>query len=155
MEQRDLYWLSGLLEGEGSFMKGPPSSPNLPVVQINMVDEDIIKKVADLFGVKYHKRNPSQQHHNISYVTSIKGKKAVKLMQKIRYLMGIRRKRQIDNALSCYAVYERRLNEHEVRKIKIELLTTKRQADVAEKFGLRRETINRINTGRVWSHVII
>ena len=27
-----LYWLAGILEGEGTFMSGPPSRPNAPVV---------------------------------------------------------------------------------------------------------------------------
>ena len=34
----ELHWLAGLLEGEGTFMTGPPSSPGLPVIAVNMTD---------------------------------------------------------------------------------------------------------------------
>ena len=30
----ELHWLAGLLEGEGSFMAGPPSSPGLPIIAV-------------------------------------------------------------------------------------------------------------------------
>ena len=42
----DLHWLAGLLEGEGTFMAGPPSAPRTPAVQLSMVDRD----VAERFG---------------------------------------------------------------------------------------------------------
>ena len=53
MIARDLYWLAGLLEGEGSFMRGPPSRPNMPAIAIQMTDEDVIQRVAQLWAVCY------------------------------------------------------------------------------------------------------
>lgn len=57
MENNDLHWLAGLLEGEGSFMKPSPSSPNCPIISLQMTDEDIVKRVSLLFNCKYHSSN--------------------------------------------------------------------------------------------------
>jgi hypothetical protein len=46
----ELYWLAGLLEGEGSFVKGPPSRPNCPIVQLAMTDGDVVERAARLLG---------------------------------------------------------------------------------------------------------
>ena len=46
-----LRWLAGLLEGEGTFLVGGRRAPNQPSIQIGMVDNDIIGRVADIFGV--------------------------------------------------------------------------------------------------------
>jgi hypothetical protein len=40
-QQETLIWLAGILEGEGSFMKGPPSSPNRPVISMVTTDIDV------------------------------------------------------------------------------------------------------------------
>jgi hypothetical protein len=42
----DLHWLAGLLEGEGSFLKGPPSAPRHPILALQMTDEDVVARVA-------------------------------------------------------------------------------------------------------------
>ena len=34
MEFLPHYWLAGILEGEGTFMSGPPSEPNSPIARI-------------------------------------------------------------------------------------------------------------------------
>jgi len=46
MEDADFYWLCGLLEGEGSFMKGPPSRPQYPVISMCSTDEDVMQRVS-------------------------------------------------------------------------------------------------------------
>jgi len=45
-----LRWLAGLLEGEGAFMVGGRPAPNQPSIQIDMVDYDIIRRVADILA---------------------------------------------------------------------------------------------------------
>lgn len=52
ISNEDLHWLAGLLEGEGSFLKGPPSAPRHPVVALQMTDEDVVSRVAAMFGRK-------------------------------------------------------------------------------------------------------
>ena len=60
ISEKDLYWLVGLLEGEGSFMvltseirrKG---GTKLPInIQISMSDKDIMEKVSNIFKTKVH-----------------------------------------------------------------------------------------------------
>jgi hypothetical protein len=55
IDKKTLHWLAGYLEGEGSFMKGSPSTPNQPIITVSSTDEDIIRKVAGIFERTYPK----------------------------------------------------------------------------------------------------
>lgn len=154
MNNKDLYWLAGLLEGEGSFLKGPPSKPNLPILSVITTDEDVCERVANLFGVKYHLvKNKRYQDNNWKnpYLAKLKGSKAVRLMKKLRPLMGKRRQGQIDEALSSYDIKAKRLSNKEVDDIRQLYSGGKMtQTSIAKKLNVRRETVNRIinRTGR-------
>jgi hypothetical protein len=94
MERETFYWLAGLLEGEGSFMSGPPSAPNAPRIHIAMTDEDVIAKVAQLWGVKYLKAGGERTRlHGWKPVfgVTLTGKRSIELMLNLRPLMGKRR----------------------------------------------------------------
>jgi transposase-like protein len=97
-----LHWLAGLLEGEGSFMKGLPSDPGRPVVQVQMTDEDVIARVACLIGRKPYAHRTSGRPEAWKPVFSARttGRPAVELMTRLRPLMGERRQGQIDLALA-------------------------------------------------------
>ena len=97
----DAHWLAGLLEGEGSFMKGPPSSPNLPIVKVEMCDEDVIHHAAHLLNasVTIIDRYPERGYKRVFRIT-LKGSRAVQLMLGLRPLMGDRRSRDIGSALA-------------------------------------------------------
>lgn len=41
-----LSWVAGLLEGEGTFLAPPPSSPNQPRLRVQMTDRDIVDRFA-------------------------------------------------------------------------------------------------------------
>jgi hypothetical protein len=45
-------WL--VLEGEGSFIAGPPSAPRTPAVVLSMVDRDVVARAADLLDASVH-----------------------------------------------------------------------------------------------------
>ena len=96
-----LGWLAGLLEGEGSFMKGPPSKSHLPRVTIQMTDLDVMLKIGTLFGVKPSTVKARPGHKEI-YHCDLKGSRAVALMKKLRPLMSMRRQAAIDKALASY-----------------------------------------------------
>lgn len=102
MKETDFYWLVGLLEGEGSFMKGSPSSPNMVKISLQMTDEDVIKRVSCLFGRKYHKIYAKNTKHKDSYSVCITGTKALELMKLMQSHMSLRRKEQIQKALDSY-----------------------------------------------------
>ncbi len=97
MQLTDLYWLAGLLEGEGSFMKGPPSKPNAPYISLQMTDEDVVARAANLFQVGYQRtKNRKPGLWKASYMVQFRGSRAASLMRDLRPLMGVRRKSQIE-----------------------------------------------------------
>jgi hypothetical protein len=105
----EIAWLAGLLEGEGSFLPAPPSSPGTPRIQMQSTDEDVVAKVARLFHVSYHQKhvagtvsNTGITHRKDSYTVAVRGSRAIYLMQRLRPLMGTRRKQQIEQSLSAY-----------------------------------------------------
>jgi hypothetical protein len=100
----ELFWLAGLLEGEGSFLAGSPSAPNMPQVAVQMTDEDVIEKVATMWEVSYHKTKRAKSHHKQAFTTRVRGKKAVELMVRLRPHMSARRQSQIQRALESYEV---------------------------------------------------
>jgi len=105
----DYAWLAGLLEGEGSFFKGSRRSPGKPVVSITMTDRDVVQRAADLLGVlSFHERIPANPKWKPVYRMQVSGQRAVDLMNRIRPMMGERRRGQIDVALACWnPIWER------------------------------------------------
>lgn len=102
ISREDLLWLSGLLEGEGSFMAGPPSSPSSPRVSVQMTDEDIVERISTLLGTSYRQTKRRVAHHKQSFMITLSGRRAVALMRSLYDLMGKRRKEQIYRAInSC------------------------------------------------------
>lgn len=99
----ELHWLAGLLEGEGSFMAGPPSCPRLPVISVNMNDEDVMARLGRIFARKVHVVRPRNPRWQTSYQLRVQGGDAVRWMTLLRPLMGLRRQSQIDRAMACYA----------------------------------------------------
>ncbi len=146
MNSTTKHWLAGLLEGEGSFMAGPPSKPNLPIITVNMTDKDVIEKVAELFETKVCFLKRREQKWKDNYSARVKGKKAVEMMKALKPLMGERRQQQIEKALASYNIQQRKLTEKEV--ISIRQLCSEgemTQKQIAKKFQLRRETVNKIH----------
>ena len=122
MTEPDFHWLCGLLEGEGSFMKGPPSRPQYPIISMCSTDEDVMQRLSVLFGVVYCKVKKRQKHWRQSFIIRIHGKKAVDLMLKARPFMSKRRQAQIDLAVASYEARPNRgaskLTEDQVRRVK-------------------------------------
>jgi len=104
--QSTFYWLAGLLEGEGSFCKGPPSAPNSPRISISMTDRDVLEKVAQLFEVSIcqvgKRKRQKHPHWKPAFAVLIHGHKAMWWMLKLRPLLGSRRQGQIDRALASF-----------------------------------------------------
>lgn len=99
MELRDRDWLAGLLEGEGSFLRPTPSSPRCPVVRVEMCDRDVVEHVARLWNRAVVPVAPRQPGFRRSYVTTIKGGPAIRVMTQLAPLMGDIRRTQIERAV--------------------------------------------------------
>lgn len=100
MKETELYWLAGLLEGEGTFLAPPPSEPRYPRVVLDMTDEEVVRRAALLMGAyKVQSKSYAAKSWKTSFQAVVKGSKAVALMKVLRPLLGKRRQAQIDRAL--------------------------------------------------------
>ena len=118
-----VYWLAGILEGEGSFLAGPPSAPSCPAIRLPMTDPDIVVRVARLFQRAAVATRPRQSHHKTAHVTTIKGAGAALLMQWLAPLMSPRRNRQIERALRSRDSEARRRPRTQIVSLNEELVT--------------------------------
>lgn len=102
----ELGWLAGILEGEGSFSKGPPSKPRMSRIQMQTTDEDVISRVARILGVRYCKiadrTDTGLRQTKSAFHVQLRGSRAVAWMRQLRPLMGQRRQQQIDAAIEGY-----------------------------------------------------
>jgi hypothetical protein len=73
ISQEDFYWLTGLMEGEGSFLSGPPSRPHSPVLVVQMCDLDVVQRIAKLWGVSYSELSKRRSHYKTPYMVKIRG----------------------------------------------------------------------------------
>src|SRR5256712_4150964 len=103
-----LFWLAGILEGEGSFLAGPPSSPNCPAIRLLMTDVDVVERVAAIFERAVIATRARKAHHKRAYVTTIKGAGAARMMIALVPLLSQRRIRQIERALRRHGTQPRR-----------------------------------------------
>ncbi len=136
MTELDFVWLSGLLEGEGSFMCGPPSKPNKPIVAVHMTDQDVVARVAVLFGgLKVQFRKAKNPAHKDTYYVSIRGDGAARLMQKLRPLMSSRRQYQIITALDDW-IPSWDISDQEYQELVSRAVTGESMRELAEEYGV-------------------
>jgi hypothetical protein len=161
MNELEFFWLAGLLEGEGSFFKGPPSDPNGARIQIMMTDEDVIARVSKIFGMSYLATRLDREHMKPIYMTVLKVHKGVELMKQLRPLMGRRRQAQIDKAVASYTFSEQfgsnhpnaKLHEDDIRVIRNRLAAGETLTALAKEFGVDKGLVWQIKEGRRWKHV--
>lgn len=113
----ELQWLAGLLEGEGSFLPGPPSRPTTPYLSMEMCDRDVIGRAARLMNIGHiHEyRRHLTAGHKVSYKILQRGPRAVALMRAVLPLMGNRQSRDIERAIACYRRLRRRMEPPQIR----------------------------------------
>jgi hypothetical protein len=98
-----LYWLAGILEGEGTFVGGPPSQPNSPIARISMTDLDTVTRAARLLARAVTPVRARKPHYKPVFSTQIKGAEAVALMIAVRPVLGPDRTKQIERVLAGWA----------------------------------------------------
>src|SRR3990167_1045285 len=102
MEDIELGWLSGILEGEGSFTWGAKKDRGvygLPVVKIGTTDLDICKHVQALLGGKIRTDPAMKAGWKDQYRLQYQGERGAEIMRILYPLMGKRRQRAIKNCL--------------------------------------------------------
>ncbi len=114
----ELYWLAGWLEGEGSFVRPPPSSPRGPRIVGQCRDIDVIEEVGRLVKVKPVRsggQRAKEKGWSQCWRITRAGGRAVTIMQSIRGIMGQRRQEQIDAAIQAAHAAGAVLGWHERR----------------------------------------
>jgi hypothetical protein len=104
LSARELCWLAGWLEGEGSFLAPPPSDPRRPRISGTTRDLDVIAEVGRLLHIKPGRkmdRRAAARGWSPAWRILRQGKAAAALMDAIKPIMGERRSGQIDRALEA------------------------------------------------------
>ena len=101
----NLYWLAGILEGEGSFgmhtIKKRPTARSTQVVQLKMTDADVMYRVSKLLNCRqYCYRRPGK--YKTVWSIKLSGKYAVGLMMTMYCLLGSRRQERIRQILTYW-----------------------------------------------------
>ncbi len=69
-------------------------------ILIEMADRDVVERVSELVGLAYTQPNRRKEHWQQSYKITIRGTKAIKLMQDVYPSMSLRRRGQIEKAVA-------------------------------------------------------
>jgi hypothetical protein len=156
---RDIHWLAGILEAEGSFLQGSPTKANQPRIQMTTTDEDVTSWVATWLGVKYvalKPRNTGNAGTKQAFFACVSAGPAVRMMQQLYPLMGERRREQIERALASYDPHKHKRNtskltDEQVLEIYKRAHSGERQKMIAADYNIDRSTIADIKRGKSWS----
>ena len=107
MHEKDLYWLAGMLEGEGCFSPARSRTGSVsPRIQVTSVDFDVLERIQSLLGGSICGPLPIRKPtHTPTYSWSLGGWLAADFMQEIHPLMAKRRRKQIDKAMKDFLAY--------------------------------------------------
>ena len=101
LKPEEWAWIAGIIEGEGCFST-TTKNPH-PIFNLQMVDEDIVKRFADLLGVKYAHRVSKNDKHKDVYQVAVRRRQFIEwLVQNIYPWMGIRRRAKLDECIAFY-----------------------------------------------------
>jgi hypothetical protein len=141
-----LFWLAGLLEGEGSFLKPIPSAPGQPIASCRMTDLDVVELVATAFGTSVQANDKGR--HRTEFAALLRGARAVEPMTVLRPMMSRRRKQAIDRAVVGYTPPAPRLSHREVEEICQRRSKRQTISSLARSYGVSRPTIRSVLTGQ-------
>ena len=152
--EADLHWLAGLLEGEGTFLVGPPSAPRTPAIQFWMTDRDVVERASVFLEAAVMVVPARREGWKTAYAVRIRGTRAVLWMKRLRPLMGIRRREQIDRAIASYAPDPRRLlDDKRAAQALRRLAAGESVRQVAARFGTSIWCIYDLRLGRTHAHL--
>lgn len=106
MTSQEYFWLAGLLEGDGCFHTYSTGyNKGRPGITLEMADRDVVRRVAEMWGVKIGKgRWGASQYHRQkpTYRISVTGHAAAHWCRLLRPMMGKRRRKKIDAVLKAW-----------------------------------------------------
>src|SRR5690606_2397730 len=95
---RELYWLAGLVEGEGT---ADLHSGKYPRLRVSMSDADVVGRVAGLFGTEARCSLPNRGYKPMWHAR-IQGQPAADLIRQLLPLMGARRASKFAEVLGAW-----------------------------------------------------
>lgn len=153
MTDTELGRLAGLLEGEGSFMAGPPSAPNRTRLAMTTTDYDVAERAAAPLGggpPTSHSR-PKQPHHKQAYDVRVRGALGRAWMDRLLPLMSTRRQAQIERALQSFdpglRYHKTALSMEQADRVRIELEEGRSDSAIGRDFGVSHGVIGYIKRG--------
>jgi hypothetical protein len=103
LQLHDLYWLAGLLEGEGCFRAVKASGWTYAWIGLKMTDYDVVQRAAKLMDIE-HITIDSKREFSLGskpiYVVQQTGYASAELMRQLLSLMGERRSAKIREILA-------------------------------------------------------
>lgn len=102
LDMRQLAWLAGLMEGEGTFARATPAKPRRPTMSVGMADEDVVRRVCELWGTRLWTFRLKNPRYKPVHRTELVGGSAVSMMSLLRPHLCSRRQAQIDEAMVTY-----------------------------------------------------
>lgn len=109
---KDIYWLAGIIEGEGSFTHSRKKVGGAPLakITINMTDQDVLERVAsitksNLLG-PYTRKENNRKDYKPWFSVQMRGNKAIQWMMTLYSLMGNRRKSKIEEILISWKQHQ-------------------------------------------------
>lgn len=104
MDSCNLYWLAGILEGEGSFFIRKLKGKEYPTIAVKMTDQDVVERIKQITGVgTICTQKPDKLNWKQTYKWQVaKSLDAINLMRLVLPLMGQRRKIRIKSILNQF-----------------------------------------------------
>jgi hypothetical protein len=108
MEEKDIAYVAGIIDGEGSICLTSRNKNKLPspCVSVSSTDPELLFWIKSKFGGKILGRTSRETHHKQAYVWTIFNRKALSFLRLIRpYLVIERRKLRTDLLINEYLLY--------------------------------------------------
>ena len=109
-----------------------------------MTDLDVIERAAAILGATVTRPSVRDPNWKQTYRVYISGYRAVRLMTILRPLMGQRRQRQIDAALSASGPLRQLLTDHQRKEIARRFQAGERAVTLAQEYGVTNRNIYKV-----------
>ena len=164
ISNEELYWLAGILEGEGTFYSNRKKYGAQPIIRLCMTDKDIVERVSKLWGDKaIHKIVSHNPMHKDQWSVKLCGQECSEWLIILRPIMGIRRSQRIDEMIEENSKRLGRhargtevaisvLDETKVKYIRREY-KKRTMTDISRKLDVAYNTVWSVVSGRTWKHV--